>query len=49
MACLSPEIEVEGRVLKMLNAATHYRIADEYLLLFDGDKLIARFESLYLR
>ncbi len=49
MACLSPEMALETEVLKALNATTHYRIDGEYLSLLAGGKVIARFESLYLR
>ncbi|WP_349019573.1 YbaY family lipoprotein [Methyloglobulus sp.] len=49
MACESPFMELEGRVLKMLNATTAYRIKGEQLFLLEGDKVLARFESLYLR
>ena len=49
MACVSPYMEFEGKVLKMLNATTSYRIKGEQLFLLEGDKVMARFESLYLR
>lgn len=49
MACVDPYMELEGRVLKMLNATTAYRIKGEQLFLLEGDKVLARFESLYLR
>ncbi len=49
MACVSPYMELEGRVLKMLNATTAYHIQGEQLFLLEGDKVLARFESLYLR
>jgi uncharacterized lipoprotein YbaY/heat shock protein HslJ len=49
MACLSPDMELESQVLKLLNDTTHYRIEGEQLLLLMGDKVMARFESLYLR
>jgi uncharacterized lipoprotein NlpE involved in copper resistance/uncharacterized lipoprotein YbaY len=49
MACVSPYMELEHKVLKMLNATTAYRIEGEQLLLLEGDKVIARFQALYLR
>ncbi len=49
MACSSPAMELETKVLEALNATTHYRIEGEHLLLLTGNKVIARFESLYLR
>jgi uncharacterized lipoprotein YbaY/heat shock protein HslJ/uncharacterized lipoprotein NlpE involved in copper resistance len=49
MACVDPYMELEGRVLKMLNTTTAYRIKGEQLFLLEGDKVLARFESLYLR
>ncbi len=49
MACVGPYMELEGRVLKMLNTTTAYRIKGEQLFLLEGDKVLARFESLYLR
>lgn len=49
MACVSPYMELESQVLKMLSATTSYRIKGEYLFLLKGNQVIARFESLYLR
>jgi uncharacterized lipoprotein YbaY/heat shock protein HslJ len=49
MACVGPFMELEGRVLKMLNATTAYRIKGGQLFLLAADKVMARFEALYLR
>jgi uncharacterized lipoprotein YbaY/heat shock protein HslJ/uncharacterized lipoprotein NlpE involved in copper resistance len=49
MACLAREMELESEVLKALGATTHYRIEGEHLLLLTRDKVVARFESVYLR
>jgi uncharacterized lipoprotein YbaY/heat shock protein HslJ/uncharacterized lipoprotein NlpE involved in copper resistance len=49
MACVSPYMELESQVLKMLSATTGYRIKGEQLFLLKDDQVIARFESLYLR
>lgn len=49
MACVSPYTELEHKVLKMLGATTAYRIKGEQLFLLNENKVIARFEALYLK
>ena len=49
MACLSPFMELESQVIKMLSAITAYRIEGERLILLEGDQVLARFEAVYLR
>jgi uncharacterized lipoprotein YbaY/heat shock protein HslJ/uncharacterized lipoprotein NlpE involved in copper resistance len=49
MACVSPFMELEGQVLKMLGATTGYRIEGKQLFLLKDDQVLARFEALYLR
>jgi uncharacterized lipoprotein YbaY/heat shock protein HslJ len=49
MACGSPYMELEHKVLKMLGATTAYRIKGEQLFLFNENKVIARFEAFYLK
>jgi uncharacterized lipoprotein YbaY/heat shock protein HslJ/uncharacterized lipoprotein NlpE involved in copper resistance len=49
MACVSPYMELESQVLKMLGATTGYRIKGEQLFLLNDDQVIARFVALYLR
>jgi heat shock protein HslJ len=49
MACVGPYLGIEAKVLQMLNATTAYRIEGEHLFLLEGDKLMARFEALYLK
>jgi uncharacterized lipoprotein YbaY/heat shock protein HslJ/uncharacterized lipoprotein NlpE involved in copper resistance len=48
MAC--PEgMETQDAFLKALAAADRHEIVGEYLLLYQGDRLVARFEAVYLR
>jgi uncharacterized lipoprotein YbaY/heat shock protein HslJ/uncharacterized lipoprotein NlpE involved in copper resistance len=49
MACVSPFMELESQVLKMLGATTGYRIEGKQLFLLKDDQVLARFEALYLR
>ncbi len=49
MACVAPYKQIEPKLLKILNQTTAYRIEGERLLLLQGDKVLARFESVYLR
>ena len=49
MACVSPYMELESQVLKMLGTTTAYRIEGEQLFLLNENRVIARFEALYLR
>jgi heat shock protein HslJ len=49
MACESPFMELESQVLKMLGATTSHRIEGEQLTLLGGDRVLARFEAVYLR
>jgi putative lipoprotein len=48
MACESPFMELEGRVLNMLGATTGYRIEGRQLILLGGGQVLARFEAVYL-
>jgi putative lipoprotein len=48
MACASPLMELESKVLSMLDAVNAYRINGDQLLLLKGDQLVARFEAVYL-
>jgi len=49
MACEAPLMELESQVLKMLSVTTSYRIDNGQLNLLAGDKVLARFEAVYLR
>lgn len=49
MACVSPFMELENTVLRMLGATTGYRIEGERLILLGGDQVLARFEAVYLK
>lgn len=49
MACVSPFMELEIQVLKMLGAVTGYRIEAQRLSLLGGESVLARFDSVYLR
>jgi hypothetical protein len=42
-------MELEGRVLKVLEDTTGYRIDGERLTLLAGDQTLARLEAVYLR
>ena len=48
-ACVSPFMELESQVLKMLGATTGYRIEGEQLTLLKDDQILARFDAVYLR
>jgi len=48
MACREG-METEDAFLKALAAADRHEIVGEYLLLYQGDRLVARFEAVYLR
>lgn len=48
MACSLPSMELENKVLSMLDAVSAYRINGDQLLLLKGDQLVARFEAVYL-
>ena len=49
MACAPPLMDLEGRLLKALGATTGYRLEGQKLLLLAGQKVLARFEAVYLR
>jgi heat shock protein HslJ len=49
MACEAPLMELESQVLKMLSNTTNYRIDNGQLLLLESDKVLARFNAVYLR
>lgn len=49
MACVSPFMELESQVLKMLGATTGYGIESEHLTLLGGGNVLARFEAVYLK
>jgi putative lipoprotein len=49
MACISPLMELEVQVLKMLGTASGYRIEGQRLVLLSGDHVHARFDAVYLR
>ena len=48
MACASPIMALEGKLLKVLGATTSYRIEGQVLTLLDGDRVLARFEAVAL-
>jgi len=48
MAC-AEGMETEDAFLKALAAAERHEIVGEYLLLYQGNRLLARFEAVYLR
>ena len=49
MACVSPFMELESQVLKILNTTSGYRIEGQHLILLDGEQELASFETVYLR
>jgi len=49
LTCSPPLMELEGRVLKVLEDTTGYRIDGERLTLLAGDQTLARLEAVYLR
>lgn len=49
MMCAPPLMTLERQVLKAIGETSRYRIDGEQLTLFDGDRVVARFESVYLR
>ena len=49
MACVSPFMELESQVLKMLNTTSGYRIEGQHLILLGGEQELASFEAVYLR
>jgi uncharacterized lipoprotein YbaY/heat shock protein HslJ/uncharacterized lipoprotein NlpE involved in copper resistance len=49
MVCVSPFMELDGNVLKTLDATNNYRIDGEQLTLLGGDQVLARFEAVYLK
>jgi uncharacterized lipoprotein YbaY/heat shock protein HslJ len=49
MACEPPFMEIESHVLKTLSATSNYRIDGEQLTLLGGERVLARFEAVYLK